>query len=271
MSDTGTQAPPRQSDFSGTQPAATPEEIRQRAFEYNNQVNPPQPIPAAGIPQSVADAIARQAREETLAQVAPQLNAMQQMQADLEAMKGERAAELAAKQTELDEANRIAEEERLGKLTLTQRLEHHTRETDERFRRIDEERAIEQTTFAREREHTALAEYRTQQLTEHGDAIMPQFRDLVAFGTRAEVDASIIDMRARTQDIIANVQQAQQQAWTAQRGVSPTGIPASGPLENLPDASRDFTAQEIAAMSPAEYARNRPRLMQAASNYMRRT
>jgi len=273
MSDTGTPAPPRTSEFQGAQAAPTVDELRQQQAAMNGNGQPVAMQPQGRVwTQAEVDAERERVRTEMSQQLRPTIeatNAIQAQLAELQRERDEAAAEKARIEAEAAEAERQAE---VAKMTLTQKFDHLQQETTERFRRIEEERALEQTVFQREREYVAQKEYRDQRLAspEVGGAIMPQLHDLVVIGTQEEVDQSIADMIARTNAVMADVQTAQQQAWMGQRGVSPTGTPASGPLENLPDTTREFTSQEIAAMSQAEYARNRPRLLQAASRHMNR-
>lgn len=262
MSDTGTQTPPtQQSEFFGAASQPTPEQLRAEQARINGL--------APQYQQAAPPVVTKEEHERQLAAVRNEFTPrLEQISGQLAALQAEREAERAAREAaekEAADAATAAAVEAEAKLTLTQRFEQHKATTDAEFRRIAEERQIEQAVFAREREFSSQSEYRTTAIAARQDEIMPQLRDLVAFGGKEDVDRSIEDMIARSHGVITDVQTAQQQAWTGQRGVSPTA-PAAGPLENNLDSQpKQLSAQDIASMSVADYARNRGALLQAAS------
>ncbi len=88
---------------------------------------------------------------------------------------------------------------------------------------------------------------------------MPELMDLIAGNTREEIDASIEGLKERSSRILESAQAAMQATRRDMTGTRAT-LPPAGPLENN-TSQRNFTAQEIAAMSVQEYAQYRDKLM----------
>jgi len=81
---------------------------------------------------------------------------------------------------------------------------------------------------------------------------------------RDEIEQSITNLKARTDAIVQDLQAGQVAARQQMRGVAPTGAPPVMPSEQAP-GQQTLTADDIAKMTPAEYAANRQALMAAVS------
>lgn len=269
MSDTATQGTGRPSEFEGATSAKTPEEIRAEQAAMNGQ--PVTMTPPAQAGPVYTEAQLNAAREEAARvereRLHGQVKGIDSIRQELDQLKADRDAEAAARQAEIDAANAEAEAERVKSMTLTQRMEHHEQEMSQRMETWEQQREQEQALLNKERQFLALEAYKTSKLAVAQDSIIPQLRDLIGGNNEAEIDAAIEDAIARTQSIIGDVQQAQQQQWQGQRGVSTTA-PAVGPLENQAQ-QRPLGKADIDNMSMAEYARHRSQLLPATGRAFR--
>lgn len=158
----------------------------------------------------------------------------------------------AARLTEEAERKRIESETDVRTL-----LEQKEAEWKSQLDALRSERDQEQAIFAKERELQALNDYRTNALASAADDILPELLVYAAGDTPQEIDASIDRLRAQSDSIMKNTQDALQSNRRDQRGTQPTGQPsAAGPLDNE-TGQREFTAAQIQAMSPTEYAKYR--------------
>jgi hypothetical protein len=127
---------------------------------------------------------------------------------------------------------------------------------------LERERSERERAFARlERENTYadLQAYRQQVLETEREAIIPELVDLIAGNTREEISASVENLKERSAKILESAQSAMQNARKEMTGTRAT-LPPAGPLETNSE-QRNFTPQEIAAMSQNEYAKYRDRLL----------
>ena len=185
----------------------------------------------------------------------------------LEIQKKREEAEAAAAAAE-SEARRKAEE---AEMEARQLLERKDQEWSQRFEMLQsqiaqqqEEAAAERELARKERAYAELMVYKQQKLGEHADEIMPELADLVGGQTREEVDFSISNMIERSRAIIGNVASAVQATGPlGQRGPSVT-TPPVGPMENEA-GSQTLTAEDLRSMSMADYAKNRDKILQGAS------
>lgn len=214
------------------------------------------------------DEVAKIRREEK-DKLYKEIGTLREQMTVLTAAEEERQRQLAAAQAEAD---RAAEEARLQELSAIERIaeleNRFTSETD----RMRAEMEAERATFAKERAFQELQQYRTQRLAEEAETIMPDLIDFVSGGTAEEIEASISRVKERTQAILANMQAAQQQAvppaLTPPVQGSHITAPPVGPMDNQ-TSHQQLSAADIAAMDMNEYAANRDRLMQGASQQRR--
>jgi DNA repair exonuclease SbcCD ATPase subunit len=162
--------------------------------------------------------------------------------ANFEAAEAAKAKELAESELEVRELLKVKEQE------WQEQLDRERQERERAFALLEQER-----TFA------DLQNYRQERIEQEREAIMPELVDLLAGNTREEIETSIAGLKDRSQRILESAQQAMQTARRDMTGTRAT-LPPSGPLETN-TAQRNFTAQEIAAMSVQEYAQYRDKLM----------
>lgn len=226
----------------------------------NEPPSPPAPPAGKTYTQAELDAERERIRKEEKDKLYPQLSTMEE---DLKSLRAERdketKAQEAARVKAEAEAKAKAEEEMSAKELLLQREQEWKAE----MAALRSERERDQALLEAERRYAAVESYKTRRLGEEADEIMPELRDLVSGNTEEEIEQSIATAKTKTDAILANIQAHQQQQRQQQRGASITA-PPSGPLEN--EATYEtISAAEIAAMDPATYAKNRDKLMAAAS------
>jgi hypothetical protein len=182
--------------------------------------------------------------------------------ARLERERQEEQDAIAEQQRQAEEAERRAREEEMSAKELIASKEQ---EWNERFARIEEERAAERAIAEREREFMTVQNYIGEQRAMHAEHILPELLDLVTGATKEEVDRSVTTLVERTESILSNMTQAQQQQrMEGQRGPSVTAPPV-GPSDNQQDF-RSFTAEDIKNMPMSEYVKYRDRMLQSAGS-----
>lgn len=174
--------------------------------------------------------------------------------ADREAREAAQAAEKAAQEAALQAS---LDEEK----TVRQLLSEREQAWENRFKDLEADRARERALLDQERRFNEVQEYRRNRIEQESNDIFPQLRDLVQGASEAEIDASIELMKQRSLSIDENYKAGFQAQRAAVRGTQVTAPPV-GPMEQQL-AYQTLTERDIAAMDPAEYARNRPAIMEA--------
>jgi hypothetical protein len=145
-----------------------------------------------------------------------------------------------------------------------------TRKDQEWEERLQAERAEREKAFAmleQERRHASLQTYLAARMAEIGDDIMPELRDLVAGNSEQEIDASIV-LLSKKSELMKNNAVTAMRNINAGRPMVGVTAPPVGPMETS-QTSRTYTADELKAMTPEEYAAERENLLRAASNSRR--
>jgi hypothetical protein len=202
------------------------------------------------------------ARNEERQKLYPQLQSVEQMKADLEALKAEREAE--KKRLEEAEAARLqaereAEEAKLSATAL------NTKRIDELAQQLEaerKERGVERAVFDQERRLAALQQYAQNKLAVAGNTIIPELWDMVTGDTEEEIDASIALLQQKTANMIGQLQETMVAQRQAMPGTMPTA-PANGPLENQ-QGQQKWDEERVKALTPAQYAQHRGTLLPAA-------
>jgi hypothetical protein len=125
--------------------------------------------------------------------------------------------------------------------------------------------------FEKEKSLNEFKEYRQNALASAADQILPELLDLVQGTNIEELNRSIEDAINRTQSILGNVRSVTSAGPQPgfQGSFNPSGVPrgsavtapSMGPLDEGPGNIRSLTADDIAKMSPDEYARHRDQIM----------
>jgi hypothetical protein len=185
------------------------------------------------------------------------------MDSELKAMRAEREqreAERAAEQQRLADEAKAREEQEMD---VRQLLERRDNEWEARFAAIQDERAKDQAIFEQERRFNQVQIYRRDRIEQEAEWILPELRDLIVGGDEGEVDEAIEVMKQRTAAIVENIQATLTQQRQPIRGVSPTGGPPVGPMEQQ-TAVETLSEEDIRKMDPRDYAKYRDRLLSYA-------
>jgi hypothetical protein len=113
-----------------------------------------------------------------------------------------------------------------------------------------------------------IDQYRQARIEQDAEYIMPELRDLVRGSTEDEIEASLTEMRTRTEVIMQNMNAAAVDQRQMQRGVAPTAPPV-GPLEQA-STYESLSPDDIRGMDMETYRKYRERLIPAASQAYRR-
>lgn len=172
---------------------------------------------------------------------------------ELDALRKEReqressAAEEKAKR---EEAERVRAE---AEMSAKELLEKRNQEWEDRLAEMQREREAERAMLEQERKFSQLRDYTQQRVQQESENIAPELLDLVDGSTPEEVDASIERLKAKSLAIAEKVRETQQARVSQQQGVSSNGFSTTGPMDMLP-SSQTYSAEEIQAMSPKEFA-----------------
>lgn len=200
------------------------------------------------------------AREQERSKLYRRIETAEQKAARLEADAQEREALATAEATRVAaEARAVAEADMSAKDLLAAR----EAEWRTQFSTLESQIAAERALRERETEYASLSNYRASALEAARDDIAPEFVDLVSGNTQEEIDASILDMAARTARIYEQMQGVIQTTRQQMPGTRVT-TPASG-TDNSADP-RTYTAEQIRDMPLSEYAKNRHKLIPGAVN-----
>jgi hypothetical protein len=185
---------------------------------------------------------------------------LQSLKASMKSIEDQRAAELAEATRKQQEKEAALQTKREEEMSAKQLLESKLKETndtwEERFGKLQSERDLERAQLAKERAYNELIDYRNAKLTENADSIAPQFHPFISGDSKEQIDSAIAQAQLQTQSIADELAQARQQQLSQQRGVSPTGYTAMGPLDGAM-GQKTYTPADINNMTMAEYAKFR--------------
>ena len=195
-------------------------------------------------------------RSQEKSKLYPEIDSLKE---ELNSLRKEKEEEAARRAAEAEaEALRIKEAQE-SELDAKSYAELKTKELQEQLERERSERERAFALLEREKTYADLQAYRQQVLETEREAIIPELVDLIAGNTREEISASVESLKERSAKILESAQSAMQNARKEMTGTRAT-LPPAGPLETNSE-QRNFTPQEIAAMSQNEYAKYRDRLL----------
>lgn len=224
----------------------------------------PEATTGSNSPAFTADDLAK-ARAQEKAKLYPQI---EKMASELELLKKEREEEAARKAAK--KAEREAEEAAKAKEKEEKELSYKEllKKKEQEFQSaLEAERLERENAFAlleKERKFQEIMMYRQQRIEEERENIVPQLIDLISGNTPDEIEQSIATLRAKSDAIMQDVQQATLSAKQQMVGARVTA-PASGPLDNETD-QQIVTPDSIRDMSLADYAKQRAKLLGGAAN-----
>jgi hypothetical protein len=201
------------------------------------------------------------ARQQEKDKLYGRIDTLQQQMTEFQAAREAEQAERDRLAAEAAETLRLKEEGEMELRDLLTRrdTEWQTKITDLE-RRFDADRAV----FQKEREFTEVQMYKRDRIEQEAEFILPELRDLITGETPESIDASIEVMKARTEQIFANMQAANQiTPFQQPRGAAPTAPPV-GPMEQLPNYET-LTPQDIQGMDMDTYKKYRTQLLAATS------
>lgn len=231
---------------------------------------PPAPVAPPAERTFSAEDIAK-ARQEEKDKVYSRLTAEEQKRKDLEAQVSKllssqqerEAAEAAAREKAEADARAKAEQEMSAKELLAQReqdfnqrLAQTEAEFQQKFQQMQSEREQERVLLEKDRQLAELTAYAQRRVSEEAENIAPQLRDFIAGNSPEEIEQSIETVKAKSLEIAAAAKAAMDAARAQSRGVAPTGYAPVGPME-IEGGTRQYSAQDIAAMDMNEYAKLR--------------
>ncbi len=186
----------------------------------------------------------------------PQIDKLKE---ELDTIKKERDAELAARAAEAEAKAKAQQEALESDMDVRSLLKQKESEWQEQLERERQERERAFALLEREKSFADLQNYRAQRVDAEREAIIPELIDLISGNSREEIDASVEGLKERSARILESAQSAMQNARREMTGTRVTTPPA-GPLDTQSD-SRNFTAEDIQSMSMNEYAKYRERIM----------
>ena len=222
------------------------------------------PVPPTNGDMRFREEDLERARQQEKEKLYPRIEEMSEA---LKALRAERDAEAAERQRlaqEAEEARRIEEEKQMEVRDLLDRREQ---EWQSRFTELSTRYDTDRAIFERERSLNEAREYRLARIEQESEFILPELRDLIRGNTPEEVDASIEEMKQRSEMIFNNMAAAAQPQPF--RGAAMPSVPPVGPLEQMPEHNT-LSAEDIRTMDFETYKRYRPQLLQAASQQQRR-
>jgi hypothetical protein len=252
--------------ITGVDPRQAPPTVADTQPQHNQTGQPPVQIVMNGATGSTAQPQGTFYSEEQVAQMRAEtdarLAAMDEELRTLREDREQREAAARAEQERLAAEARTREEEAMD---VRQLLERRDQEWQQRWEQLQQERERDQAIFAKEREWQALQDWKRDRVAQEAPYILPELQDLISGNDTAEIDASIEMMKARTQQILANVQEAVTSTRPPLRGASLTGQPSmGGPMEQQM-STEQISEDDIRKMDNKTYGQYRDRLMRVAT------
>ena len=190
----------------------------------------------------------------------PQIDKLKE---ELDAIKKEREAELAARAAEAEAKAKQQQEALENDMDVRTLLKTKEQEWQEQLERERQERERAFALLERERTFADLQGYRQQRVEQERDNIIPELVDLISGNTREEVEASIENLKERSNKILESAQFAMQNARKEMTGTRVT-TPPLGPMDDNSE-QRALTAEDIQSMSMNDYAKYRERILGASA------
>jgi hypothetical protein len=187
----------------------------------------------------------------------PQIDKLKE---ELDIIKREREEELARKAAFDAEQAEVTKRKQEDELEVRDLLKVKEQEWSEQLERERQERERAFALLEREKSFTEITNYRNSRLQQESDSIIPELVDMITGDSPEEIEASIQGLKDRSSRILESVQQATQAARRDMTGTRVTTPPNAGPLD-IETGTRQFTAEDISAMSLNDYAKFRSALL----------
>lgn len=262
-----------------TEPPTAPPEGEPQPPDPNSitvPVTPPEPTaPTSGNrsqrsgepPQAFTSEDVERIRQEERNRVLAEQQRADQLENELAQYRKDAEDRQAAEAKAQRDAARAQKKKEEDEMELRDLIQKKDQEWEQR---LAEERAERERAFVmleQERRHASLQTYLAQRMAEIGDEISPELRDLVAGNSEQEIDASI-QILVQKSELIKNNAVSAMRNINAGRPMVGVTAPPVGPMETS-GTTRTYTADELKAMTPEEYAAERDNLLRAASQSRR--
>ena len=229
------------------------QDVQQRPIQVVDQPTNGQPSPR------FSEEDIERARQQEKEKLYPRI---EEMSEQLKQLRAEREAEQAERDRlaqEAEELRRAKEEDEMDLRSLMERRESEFRnQISEINQRYETDRAV----FERERAMHEAQAYRAARIEQEQEYILPELRDLIFGDTPDQIDASIEEMKRRSEAIFTNMAAAAQPQPF--RGAAMASVPPVGPMEQLP-TQEQLTPEDIRTMDMDTYKRYREQLLRATS------
>jgi vacuolar-type H+-ATPase subunit I/STV1 len=156
----------------------------------------------------------------------------------------------------VEEARRIKEESELSAKEFAERIRA---ENAQAVANLQAQQETERALLRKELEFMQLQNHVQRRVAEEADNIAPELIDFIGGDTVEQVEASIEVVKAKSAQILANIQSARQHQRTQLPGVAPaSGSTGITPLDQ--QADRQVSGADIKGMTMSEYAQLRQKI-----------
>lgn len=187
---------------------------------------------------------------------------IEEMSAALKQLSAEREAEQAERTRLAEEAEAARRAKEESEMDLRQLFERREAEFNAQINELSQRYDTDRAVFERERALQEAYAYRMARVEQESEYILPELRDLIGGDTPEAIDASIDEMKARSEAIFANMAAAAQPQPF--RGAAMPSVPPVGPMEQMP-SQESLTADDIRTMDMDTYKRYREQLLRATN------
>lgn len=207
--------------------------------------------------QDQVEALLAKARQEEKDKLYGRVDKLQEQLRELAA---DRETRLAAEQTAADQAAADAKKRAEADMDIRKLWEVKEAEFTAQLNTERQERLRAEAMRDKETALSKLLAYKDAKMREHEEDIIPDMRNLVQGESESEIDQSIARLVEISSNIINKAKETFGEARRAAPGVSTAGAPPSGAMEINSD-NKQYSAEEISAMSVNEYAKHRAKLL----------
>ena len=193
------------------------QDVQQRPIRVVDQ-------PTNGAPSNVrfTDEDIERARQQEKDKLYPRI---EEMSEQLKQLRAEREAEQAERERLAEEAEDLRKAKEEDEMDLRSLLEKREAEMRNEIQTLNQRYDSDRAVFERERALMEAQQYRQARIEQEQEYILPELRDLIGGDSVEQIDASIEEMKARSEAIFANM--------AAASSPSPSGgqrCPPSHPL-----------------------------------------
>ena len=161
----------------------------------------PAPVPTTPPPGFFTREDLEKARQEEKSKLYGRIETVEQQ---LQAQREREEQEAHARQEEAERLQAEARAKEEEEMETRQLLERREQEWNQRFTELQSTYEQDRAVFEKERQLVEIERYRQERLEQEAEFIMPELRDLISTSSLEAVDASIEEMKQRTEAIMGN-------------------------------------------------------------------